>query len=99
MKAAGYGHQVFVAEARNLLPPAEWLILFEKCRSGRVTRVTLGDSLLAPHVFPALAVLLHGVICEVVRGWPTLEFWSNYGANVNPASPFKIGRRATVRCE
>jgi hypothetical protein len=54
---------------------------------------------LAPHVFPALAVLLHGVICEVVRGWPTLEFRSNYGTKVDPASPFKLGRRGTVRCE
>ncbi len=38
----------------------------------------------------AFAFLLPYVIWEAVHGWPTFEFWSNYGAKVDPASPVEF---------
>ena len=38
----------------------------------------------------AFAFLLPYVIWEIAHGWPTLEFWANYGAKVDPASPVEF---------
>src|SRR5215208_461377 len=38
----------------------------------------------------AFTFLLPYVIWEVAHGWPTFEFWSNYGAKVDPASPVEF---------
>jgi 4-amino-4-deoxy-L-arabinose transferase-like glycosyltransferase len=38
----------------------------------------------------ALAFLLPYVVWEIMHGWPTLEFWANYGAKIDPSSPFEF---------
>ena len=38
----------------------------------------------------ALGFLSPYVIWQFVNGWPTLGFWSNYGAKVDPSSPFEF---------
>jgi hypothetical protein len=38
----------------------------------------------------AFIFLLPYAIWEVAHGWPTLEFWANYGAKVDPASPIEF---------
>jgi Dolichyl-phosphate-mannose-protein mannosyltransferase len=38
----------------------------------------------------AFVFLLPYAIWEVAHGWPTLEFWANYGTKVDPASPIKF---------
>lgn len=35
----------------------------------------------------ALIFLLPYTVWEIMRGWPTLEFWMNYGAKIDPSSP------------
>lgn len=27
---------------------------------------------------------------EIIHGWPTLEFWTNYGAKIDPSSPVEF---------
>jgi len=38
----------------------------------------------------ALIFLLPYVAWEVAQGWPTLGFWANYGAKVDPSSPVEF---------
>src|SRR5829696_6652502 len=38
----------------------------------------------------ALVFLLPYVIWQITHGWPTLEFWADYGAKVDPASPIEF---------
>ena len=38
----------------------------------------------------AFAFLLPYAIWEVAHGWPTVEFWANYGAKVDQASPIEF---------
>ena len=37
-----------------------------------------------------IAFLLPYAFWQIQHGWPTLEFWSNYGAKVDPASPVEF---------
>lgn len=41
----------------------------------------------------ALVFLLPYVTWQVAHGWPTLEFWANYGAKVDPSSPVECEMR------
>ena len=34
--------------------------------------------------------LLPYVVWQITHGWPTLEFWTDYGAKVDPASPIEF---------
>src|SRR3712207_841143 len=38
----------------------------------------------------AFAFLLPYVFWQIEHGWPTLEFWANYGGKVDPASPVEF---------
>lgn len=38
----------------------------------------------------AFAFLVPYLLWQVINGWPTLEFWGNYGAKVDPASPVEF---------
>jgi 4-amino-4-deoxy-L-arabinose transferase-like glycosyltransferase len=38
----------------------------------------------------ALVFLLPYVIWQIAHSWPTLEFWADYGAKVDPASPIEF---------
>ncbi|MBA2534239.1 MAG: glycosyltransferase family 39 protein, partial [Rubrobacter sp.] len=38
----------------------------------------------------ALIFLLPYVVWEIMHGWPTLEFWTNYGAKIDPSSPVEF---------
>lgn len=38
----------------------------------------------------AFAFLLPYVFWQIEYGWPTLEFWANYGGKVDPASPLEF---------
>jgi hypothetical protein len=38
----------------------------------------------------ALVFLLPYVAWEIMHGWPTLEFWANYGAKIDPSSPVEF---------
>src|SRR5215213_2248014 len=38
----------------------------------------------------AFAFLLPYVFWQIEHGWPTLEFWTNYGEKVDPASPVEF---------
>ncbi len=38
----------------------------------------------------ALVFLLPYVFWQIMHGWPTLEFWANYGEKVDPASPVEF---------
>jgi 4-amino-4-deoxy-L-arabinose transferase-like glycosyltransferase len=38
----------------------------------------------------AFAFLLPYVLWQIEHGWPTLEFWENYGGKVDPASPLEF---------
>jgi hypothetical protein len=38
----------------------------------------------------AFAFLLPYVIWQITHGWPTLEFWADYGEKVDPASPIEF---------
>lgn len=45
-----------------------------------------------PWLGGALAVvfLLPYIVWEIMHGWPTLEFWANYGAKIDPSSPVEF---------
>ena len=38
----------------------------------------------------ALVFLLPYIIWQITHGWPTLEFWADYGTKVDPASPIEF---------
>jgi hypothetical protein len=38
----------------------------------------------------ALVFLLPYVVWQMIHGWPTLEFWANYDAKVDPSSPVEF---------
>jgi hypothetical protein len=38
----------------------------------------------------AFAFLLPYIFWQIEHGWPTLEFWANYGGKVDPASPVEF---------
>jgi Dolichyl-phosphate-mannose-protein mannosyltransferase len=38
----------------------------------------------------ALVFLLPYIVWQMVHGWPTLGFWANYGAKVDPSSPVEF---------
>ena len=38
----------------------------------------------------AMLFLLPYVVWEYVHGWPTFEFWANYGAKIDPSSPVEF---------
>jgi len=38
----------------------------------------------------AFAFLLPYVIWQIAHGWPTIEFWADYGGKVDPASPMEF---------